>query len=247
MPGPDPEVAIDPAGRLMIDPHDPVLAALAPDIDLRRCRARVAPAGIIGVIADPGQLGQPDPRRPEHGEDAARRPGSPAGSERGGSPWSAWGCSPHCVGCETTPRRCWPVPGRPARAPIVGAAHEQGRDLRDAAYPTTGWGWGVNLYAPVPAAGHGADGVPTIWTETGDLIYQVEDTGRTSDPVTGRRRPPSHLWRTGPVEGAKRYPLTTAGRGFRATATTAAVMAWMVARVSRVREMAGSQERCAVW
>jgi hypothetical protein len=61
VPGPDPEVAIDPAGRLTIDPHDPVLAALAPDIDLRRCGARVAPAGIIGVMADPGQLGQPDP------------------------------------------------------------------------------------------------------------------------------------------------------------------------------------------
>jgi hypothetical protein len=115
--------------------------------------------------------------------------GSPAGSERGGSPWSAWGCSPHCVGCETTPRRCSPVPGRPARAPIVGAAHEQGRDLRDAAYPTTGWGWGVNLYAPVPAAGHGADGVLTIWTETGELIYRVEDTGRIGDPVTGASPP----------------------------------------------------------
>src|SRR5450755_1468114 len=69
MPGTDAEVAVDPAGGLMIDPDRPVLAALPADINLPAVQVHVAAARVIPVVADPGQLSQPDARRPEHRHD----------------------------------------------------------------------------------------------------------------------------------------------------------------------------------
>jgi hypothetical protein len=69
VPGAGPQVPVDRPGRRVVDAHDPVPAALAPDVDLALVQVQVAAAGVARVIADPGQLGQPDPGRPEHRED----------------------------------------------------------------------------------------------------------------------------------------------------------------------------------
>jgi hypothetical protein len=59
VPRTDPEVAVDPAGGLMIDPGRPVAAALAADMNLPAVQVQVAAVRITGVVANPGQLGQP--------------------------------------------------------------------------------------------------------------------------------------------------------------------------------------------
>jgi len=74
VPGPDPEIPVDPSGRLVIDPDDPVLAALAPDVNLPPLQVHVAPVWVIRVVPDPSQLGQPDTGRPEHREDGRVAP-----------------------------------------------------------------------------------------------------------------------------------------------------------------------------
>jgi hypothetical protein len=69
MPRPDPEVPVDPPGGLVIDPDRPVPAALPPHPDLPALQVQVAAPRVTGVVADPGQLGQPDTGRPEHRKD----------------------------------------------------------------------------------------------------------------------------------------------------------------------------------
>src|ERR1039457_969451 len=83
VPGADREVAVDPAGGFRIDPDRPVPAALAADMNLPAVQVQVAAVRITGVVADPGQLGQPDARPPEPRQDrrvaALRERAAPAG------------------------------------------------------------------------------------------------------------------------------------------------------------------------
>lgn len=65
MPGPDPDVAVEAQGGVVADPDDPRLTALAPDRDLPLPQVNITALRILGVVDDPGQLRQTDPRRPD--------------------------------------------------------------------------------------------------------------------------------------------------------------------------------------
>ena|SRR6266851_4864210 len=69
MPCPDPDVAVEAEGGLVVDPDDPRLTGLAPDRDLPLPQVNVTTLRILRVVDDPGQLRQPDPNRPEHRDD----------------------------------------------------------------------------------------------------------------------------------------------------------------------------------
>ena len=72
VPGAGPQVAVEAAGRLMADLDGPGRTALAADADLPAAQVKVIAGGVVGVVADPGQLGQlgqPDPGRGEHRDD----------------------------------------------------------------------------------------------------------------------------------------------------------------------------------
>src|ERR1035441_9952918 len=69
VPGPGPQVAVQAAGRLMADLDGPGGAALAADPDLPALQVKVAAGGVAGVVADPGQLREPDAGRGEHRDD----------------------------------------------------------------------------------------------------------------------------------------------------------------------------------
>jgi hypothetical protein len=69
VPGPGLQVAVEAAGRLMADLDRPGRTALAADPDLPAVQVKVAAGGVVGVVADPGQLGQPDAGRGEHRDD----------------------------------------------------------------------------------------------------------------------------------------------------------------------------------
>ena len=69
MAGAGAEVPVQAAGRLVADPDDPVLAALAVDGDLPLPQVDVAAPRVTGVVPEAGQLGQPDAGRPEHRDD----------------------------------------------------------------------------------------------------------------------------------------------------------------------------------
>jgi hypothetical protein len=69
MPCPDPQVPADAAGSLVVDLDDPILAALPPDLDLPGFQVQVGAVRVARVVADPGQLGEPDAGRPEHRDD----------------------------------------------------------------------------------------------------------------------------------------------------------------------------------
>src|SRR5271169_944599 len=69
VPGAGPQVPVEAAGCLVADPDDAVLAALAADGDLPLPQVDVAAPRVTGVVADVGQLGQPDAGRLEHRDD----------------------------------------------------------------------------------------------------------------------------------------------------------------------------------
>src|SRR6516162_10175030 len=79
VPGPGPQVPVEAAGCLVADLDDAVLAALAADGDLPLPQVDVAAPRVTGVVADAGQLGQPDAGRLEYRDDrgvAALREGA---------------------------------------------------------------------------------------------------------------------------------------------------------------------------
>jgi hypothetical protein len=53
MPGPDPDIAVEPASSLVPNADDPRLAALAADPDLPLPQVKVAPAGSSGSYRIP--------------------------------------------------------------------------------------------------------------------------------------------------------------------------------------------------
>ena len=63
VPGADPQVAVQAAGGVVADLDDPGLAALAANGDLPLLQVDVAASLVVGVVADPGQLGQADAAR----------------------------------------------------------------------------------------------------------------------------------------------------------------------------------------
>src|SRR5262249_48704436 len=69
MPRPGPKVAVQRAGSLVTDLDNPRLAILPPDGDLPLPQIEIATLRIGGVVADPGEFGQPDTGRPEHRDD----------------------------------------------------------------------------------------------------------------------------------------------------------------------------------
>jgi len=69
VPGAGPQVAVEAACRLMADLDGPGRTALAADPDLPGLQVEVAAGGVVRVVADPGQLGQPDAGRGEYGDD----------------------------------------------------------------------------------------------------------------------------------------------------------------------------------
>jgi hypothetical protein len=69
VPGAGAQVAVEAAGRLVADLDDPGLAGLPGDPDLPGLQVQVAAGGVARVVADPGQLGEPDAGRGEHGDD----------------------------------------------------------------------------------------------------------------------------------------------------------------------------------
>src|SRR5258707_13961502 len=64
-------IPVETAGGLMADLDDPRLAALATDRDLPAPQVNITAQRVIRVVADPGQLRQPDAARREHGDDRA--------------------------------------------------------------------------------------------------------------------------------------------------------------------------------
>ena len=69
MPGAGPQVPVEAAGGLVADLDDAVLAALAADGDLPLPQVDVAAPRVTGVVAEAGQLGQPDAGRLEYRDD----------------------------------------------------------------------------------------------------------------------------------------------------------------------------------
>src|SRR5580700_8684439 len=69
VPDPGSQVAVEAAGRLMADLDGPGRTALAADPDLPGLQVQVAAGGVAGVVADPGQLREPDAGRGEHRDD----------------------------------------------------------------------------------------------------------------------------------------------------------------------------------
>ena len=69
MAGAGPDVAVQAAGGLAADPDNPRPAALAPDRDLPLALVQITTLRILGVVADPGKLREPDASRLEHGDD----------------------------------------------------------------------------------------------------------------------------------------------------------------------------------
>ena len=69
VPGAGAEVAVEAAGGLVAYLDGAGLAALAADPDLPAVQVKVAAGGVAGVVADPGQFGEPDAGRGEHRDD----------------------------------------------------------------------------------------------------------------------------------------------------------------------------------
>src|SRR5271166_5901004 len=74
VPVPGPQVPVQAAGCLVADLDDAVLAALAADGDLPLPQVDVAAPRVAGVVAEAGQLGQPDAGRLEHRDDRGVTP-----------------------------------------------------------------------------------------------------------------------------------------------------------------------------
>src|SRR6266536_5948767 len=64
----DPDVAVEATGGIMADLDDPRLAALAADRDLAAPQVNVTAQRVVRIVADSGQLRQPDAARGEHGD-----------------------------------------------------------------------------------------------------------------------------------------------------------------------------------
>jgi hypothetical protein len=60
VPSAGPQVAVQAASRLMTDPDGPGRAAVAADPDLPSLQVQAAAGRVAGVVADPGELRQPD-------------------------------------------------------------------------------------------------------------------------------------------------------------------------------------------
>jgi hypothetical protein len=69
MAGARPEVPVEGAGRRVADLDDALVAVLAADGDLPLPQVQIATLRIHRVVADPGELGQPDAGRLEHRDD----------------------------------------------------------------------------------------------------------------------------------------------------------------------------------
>src|ERR1017187_1945324 len=75
VPGAGAQVAVEAAGCLVADPDGAGLAAFPGDADLAGVQVEVAAGGVVRVVADPGQLWEPDAGRGEHGDDRGVAPG----------------------------------------------------------------------------------------------------------------------------------------------------------------------------
>jgi hypothetical protein len=69
VPGPGPQVPVQPARGLVAELHRPWPSALPLDPDLAGAEIDIAAVRVVRVAADPGQLGEPDARRQEHRDD----------------------------------------------------------------------------------------------------------------------------------------------------------------------------------
>src|SRR5271170_5936353 len=75
VPGAGAQVAVEAAGRLVADLAGAGLAAFPRDADLAGVQVQVGAGGVAGVVADPGEFGEPDAGCLEHGDDRGVAPG----------------------------------------------------------------------------------------------------------------------------------------------------------------------------